>query len=378
MPIPLDLSKLTDVLKNYVVKKTEYNKLFTKVDNIDTTNFVSRTKFGKDGLDFDNKVYKVDKKIQDVSDLVKKTDVNSKIIEVEGKIPSIIGLVKKTDFSSKVTEIEGKIPDVSSLITKTNFNTKITEIECKIPDVISLITKTNFNTKITDIEGKIPDISSLITKTDFNAKLKAITDRVTKNIFKHLLIENELKKLKKNDLSYFTGRNYFGDHNINYLVFEVSYKYLNLYNDSNKIVCSWSSKGVSKEIIKAPRSNNNILYPTAENFYIPEKTKLKFNGSCLVQSQIRYTPQTIVKIYIVYEITKNNSISNYLTLESCLFRSVKLTKNPAIDKCKYSGYGIGFDRRDQFSFGDGFGQNVIIFEADMSSSVHANNRTKIF
>ena len=216
MPIPLDLSKLTDVLKNYVVKKTEYNKLFTKVDNIDTTNFVSRTKFGKDGLDFDNKVYKVDKKIQDVSDLVKKTDVNSK---VEGKIPSIIGLVKKTDFSSKVTEIEGKIPDVSSLITKTNFNTKITEIECKIPDVISLITKTNFNTKITDIEGKIPDISSLITKTDFNAKLKAITDRVTKNIFKHLLIENELKKLKKNDLSYFTGRNYFGDHNINYLVF---------------------------------------------------------------------------------------------------------------------------------------------------------------
>ena len=56
--------------------------------------------------------------------------------------------------------------------------------------------------------------------------------------------------------------------------------------------------------------------------------------------------------------------------------SVKLTKNPDIDKYKYSGYGIGFDRRGEFSFGDGFGQNVIIFGADMSSSVHANNKTR--
>ena len=87
-------------------------------------------------------------------------------------------------------------------------------------------------------------------------------------------------------------------------MFEVSYKCLNLYNDSNKIVSSWSSKGVSKEIIKAARSNNNILYLTAESIYIPEKTKLKFNGSCLVQDQITYTPRTILNIYIVYEITK--------------------------------------------------------------------------
>ena len=120
------------------------------------------------------------------------------------------------------------------------------------------------------------------------------------------------------------------------------------------------------------------MYLTAENIYIPEK-KLKFNGSCLIQDQITYTPQTIVNIYIVYEITTTttkNSISGYPTLENCLFDSVKLTKNPDIDKYKYSGYGIGFDRRDEFSFGDGFGQNVIILGADMSCSVHANNKTK--
>ena len=79
---------------------------------------------------------------------------------------------------------------------------------------------------------------------------------------------------------------------------------------------------------------------------------------------------------MVYEITKKNSISTYPTLENCLFGSVKLTKKSDIYKYKYSGHGIGFDRRGKFSFGDGFGQNVIIFGADMSSSVHANNKTK--
>ena len=38
--VPVDPAKLSNVFKNDVVKKTEYNKLITKVDNIDTTNFV--------------------------------------------------------------------------------------------------------------------------------------------------------------------------------------------------------------------------------------------------------------------------------------------------------------------------------------------------
>ena len=102
---------------------------------------------------------------------------------------------------------------------------------------------------------------------------------------------------------------------------------------------------MSKEIIKAPRSNNNILAPTKENTLDHQKIKLKFKGSCLVQDQITYTPQTILNIYIVYEIAKKNSISDYPMLENCLFGSVKLTKNPDIDMYKYSGYGIRFDRK---------------------------------
>ena len=50
-----------------------------------------------------------------------------------------------------------------------------------------------------------------------------------------------------------------------------------------------------------------------------------------------------------------------------------------IDKYGYSGYGIGFDRRSAFSFpGDEFGQNVLIFGADMSSSAHIDNKKKTY
>ena len=59
-----------------------------------------------------------------------------------------------------------------------------------------------------------------------------------------------------------------------------------------------------------------------------------------------------------------------------MFGAVSLTKHADIDQYKYSGYGVGFDRKGEFSSGNGFGRNVIILGADMSSSVHANNGTK--
>ena len=60
--VPVDLVKLSNVLKNDVIKKTEYDKLVAKVNGIDNTNFVSRTKYVKDGSDFENKIDKIDKK----------------------------------------------------------------------------------------------------------------------------------------------------------------------------------------------------------------------------------------------------------------------------------------------------------------------------
>ena len=132
---------------------------------------------------------------------------------------------------------------------------------------------------------------------------------------------------------------------------------------------------MSDEVIKPPTTSDNKLSPALS--YIGTKTRVKFVGSCLKQDKITFPHGKIVNIYIVYELRFSDSINNYPTLENCLFAAVKLTKNADIDKYKYSGYGIGFDRRETFSFiTGGFGFNVIIFEVDMSSSVHVDNKKK--
>ena len=87
-----------------------------------------------------------------------------------------------------------------------------------------------------------------------------------------------------------------------------------------------------------------------------------------------YKHGKIVNIYIVYSLVGSSSNYSDPTIKNCLFGAVTLTKNAGIDKYRYSGYGIGFD---SFSFpGGGFGQNVMIFGADMSSSKHIDSKGK--
>ena len=60
-----------------------------------------------------------------------------------------------------------------------------------------------------------------------------------------------------------------------------------------------------------------------------------------------------------------------------MFGPVRLTKNADIDRYGYSGYQIGFDKKTSFSFPNGgLGQNVLIFGADTSSSVHVDDKKK--
>ena len=117
-PVPDDLAKLSNVVKNDVVKKTEYDKLLDKVDNIDTAGFNLKATYDTDKSDLENKISDAEKKIPDTSDLAKKTDLNAKITEIEGKIPNITGLAT----SSALTAVENKIPDVSSLVKKTDYD----------------------------------------------------------------------------------------------------------------------------------------------------------------------------------------------------------------------------------------------------------------
>ena len=92
-----------------------------------------------------------------------------------------------------------------------------------------------------------------------------------------------------------------------------------------------------------------------------------------------YTYGKIVNIYIVYELGASSSHINDSTLKNYLFDAVTLTKNVDIEKYKYSGYGNGFDRRSRFSFpSGGYGENILIFGVDMSSSVHIDNKKKTY
>ena len=136
-------------------------------------------------------------------------------------------------------------------------------------------------------------------------------------------------------------------------------------------ISSCKSKGLSAESIKPSATSDNSLTP-ALNYY-GTKTRVKFTGSCLKQSQISYNHGKVVNIYIVYELGASSSRIN----DPTLFGAVTLTKNADIDKYGYSGYGIGFDRRGSVSFpGGGYCQNVLIFGVHMSFSAHIDTKKR--
>ena len=121
MPVAVDLSKLSNVLKTKVIKKTVCNKFVAKVNNIDTSGFVPKTKYDADKTG-------LEKKILDASKLVKKSDYNDKIIELENKIPSISGLVT----TSALTAVGNKISNVSSLVKKQVMTQKLVNLKRKL------------------------------------------------------------------------------------------------------------------------------------------------------------------------------------------------------------------------------------------------------
>ena len=133
---------------------------------------------------------------------------------------------------------------------------------------------------------------------------------------------------------------------------------------------------MSDERINSIKTSDYGITPYL-SYYDTNKIRVKFHWVCLKQDRASVLHERMVNVYIVYEISKNINISDYPTLENCLFGAVKLTKNADFDKYVHSGYGIGFDRHGRFSFpGTGLGRNVIIFGVDMSSSTKIDNRKK--
>ena len=198
---PTNLAKLSNVVKNDAVKKTDYNAKVTsiesqiatatknKTDNlnitklktVDTSNFVLKTKLASDVTTLENKIDTVDKKIPDISGLATKTSLNA--------------YLQTSTFNSKVTELESKIKD-ADIIAK-SANTKAITIRS---DLTSYATKTNVAIDITAIKNDYVTNASLTSQlNDLKAQhianeVKTIDDKTKKSASDILGFENRLKQ----------------------------------------------------------------------------------------------------------------------------------------------------------------------------------------
>ena len=123
--VPDDLAKLSNVVKNEVVKKTDFS----------ADNNVTRTKFSTDTNSLDDKIDKVDKKIPDVSGLATKSSVTILIKNLDDRIDKL----KINDYAKKTS--------LTNYMLTSTFNSKSNELENKIKDADiiakSAVTKAN-------------------------------------------------------------------------------------------------------------------------------------------------------------------------------------------------------------------------------------------
>ena len=199
---PVDLAKLTNSVKNDVVKKTDYNAKVTSieaqiagltkntVDNladitklkaIDTNSFVLKPKLASDVTTLENKIDTIDKKISDISGLATKTSLNS--------------YLQTSTFNSKVTEVENKIK-AADIIAK-SANTKANTIRS---DLTGYATKAEVATDITAIKNDYVTNASLTSQiSDLKSQhivteVTGIDNKTKKNASDILALENKLKQ----------------------------------------------------------------------------------------------------------------------------------------------------------------------------------------
>ena len=168
---PVDLSKLTDVVKYCVVKSDVHNAIIKDIEH----------------------------KIPDITNLATNTTLHSKVNEVEKKMPSITNLVTNASFNAKINEVKSEIPSITDLAT----TAALTTVENKILDhskyilapELSKLTAETFTAGLKQLLATKGDIADFVKMTDCHDKLKTLNKKVNSNKSKHLLDEKELKKI---------------------------------------------------------------------------------------------------------------------------------------------------------------------------------------
>ena len=171
-----------------------------------------------------------------------------------------------------------------------------------------------------------------MTKTGFDNQLKKVSDRVTSNKTKHMLVETELKKLNTFGAAYYREKKLFEeDGTQNYLVFQEVYKHFENVDASKTIIKFHANSRISKGL--SNEKNNSVTgfkRPFIE--YAISRIKLKFDESILRQ-KLSTSLGLIANYYIVYRLSLRTNSSS-IVLEICLFGQMKITKNADTDKYK--------------------------------------------
>ena len=223
------------------------------------------------------------------------------------------------------------------------------------------------------LKSQLNDLKSQHTADE----VKKIDDKTKKNSTDILGFESRLKQKEDtlNDLereASFNRVNYYCNQQ-SYFLFESKSK---SFNRSGGSISSWISTGIhngskSTDLFSVDNSNNNK--PTLLNQN--NRLGVTFSGNYMKQSKIGYAHGSVVNIYIAYKLKSRRISNSDFTVQNALFGAVKITKDVDTSNYKYSGYGICFDGKSDFTYGNIInGKNVIISGCDMSFSSHANNK----
>ena len=391
---PADLAKLSNVVKNDVVKKTYYSTKVTSietqiadltkntVDNladitklkaIDTSSFVLKTKFSTDVNSLDDKIDDVEKEPPDISGLAAKTSLNS--------------YLQTTAFNSKVTEVENKIRDVD-IIAK-SANTKVNGIRSILN---SYARKADVATDITAIKNDYVTNASLTSQLNdlksqhIATEVTGIDNKTKKNASDILALENKLKQkedtINENERGLSFNRGFF------YYLQKCDYvyecKFSSFDANTNKKISKWKSTGIfdyisSTDMIAVKNASGELPNISVNN----DDAYVYLSGNHFQQNVSSHN-NVIINIYCVYKLEPIASTRDTsFTIQNALFGSIQITKNATNNsKNNYKGYGICFDEGSDFShtITEGGvahttdGRNVLIFGADMSFSTRATNR----
>ena len=262
---PTDLAKLSNIVKNDVVKKTDYNAKVTSIEDqiagitkntidnladitklkaVDTNSFVLKTKLASDVTILENKIDTIDKKIPDISGLSTKTSLNA--------------YLQTSTFNSKVTEIENKIK-AADIIAK-SANTKANTIRSNL---IGYAKKADVATDITAIKSDYVTNASLTSQLNdlksqhIATEVTGIDNKTKKNASDILALKSKLTQkedtINENERRLSFNRGFFFYMDQSYLVYNCK---MRSFGFGSKNISEWKSTGIYNY---SSRSNMNAL-----------------------------------------------------------------------------------------------------------------------